>query len=105
MIFEALYGSAQKGELLLLENGYCRFHVRRDRKLTILEIISLAKGTGKKLLNKIVELAKAKSVKAIVAKCPADLPANAWYQKNGFSLESAESTKTNRMVNKWVRQL
>ncbi len=35
MIFEALYESAKRGELLLVEGGMCRWHLRRDGVLVI----------------------------------------------------------------------
>ena len=44
MIFETLYESAQRGELLLVNGGMCHWHLRRDGQLTIREIISTRPG-------------------------------------------------------------
>ena len=38
---------------------------------------------------------------SIFAKCPAELPANAWYARQGFTLEDTETTKTGRLLNLW----
>lgn len=101
MIFESLYESARAGELILVEGGYCRWHLCRQGKragqITIYEIISLRPGAGKAMLDKL----KAERPRSIFAKCPADLPANAWYRRRGFVLESVETTKTGRVVNSW----
>lgn len=44
MIFEVLYESALKGELILIDNGYCRYGQKVDGEVVIYEIISLKKG-------------------------------------------------------------
>jgi hypothetical protein len=98
MIFETLWESAKKGELLLVEGGFCHWHLRRDGQLTIREIISLRRGAGAEMLER---LKITPDTKSIFAKCPADLDANNWYKKNGFSLENTEVTKNNREVNHW----
>ena len=98
VIFDALYESAQRGELLLIDGGFCHWHLRRDGQLTIREIISTRPGAGTNMLNFLMLVPKATS---IFAKCPADLEANAWYEKKGFMLENTEITKTSRKVNWW----
>lgn len=98
MIFEALHDSHKRGELLLLAGGYCRWHLRRDGQLTILEIISQRPGAGTAMLMML----KRKSAASLLAKCPADLRAN-WffYARRGFVLESSEMTRTGRLINVW----
>ena len=102
MFFESLQASAQRGELILVENGYCRYHLRRDGQLTIYEIISLQPGTGTHMLNMLKEVPGATS---IFAKCPADLPSNAWYQRRGFVCEGEEITRTGRKLRLWRLRL
>lgn len=97
MIFEAIYQSSQKGELILIHGGYCRFHLRRDGQLTILEILSLRPGAGREMLG----LLKGRHPKSIFAKCPSDLPANHWYRRRGFLLEKEEELPSGRKVNHW----
>lgn len=99
MIFESLYESAQKGELLLIDGGYCRFHITETGQLTIREIIATRKGAGSEML-KILEAKKANS---ILAKCPAHLEANLWYQKKGFRLVTTQKIKSNKVLNIWVK--
>jgi hypothetical protein len=97
MIFESLYASALMGELLLVEGGMCRWHRRRDGTITIYEIISQKPGAGQAMLALLV----AQRPVAIVAKCPIDLPSNAWYARRGFLLDRVETTPSGRNLNVW----
>lgn len=103
MIFETLYESAQKGELLLIEGGMARFHLRRDGQMTLHEILVTRPGIGigTMLLNRLRGIARARSASCIVAKCPADLPSNGWYKSKGFCLSATEETPTGRKLNVW----
>lgn len=104
MIFEGLYESAQKGELICVDGGMLRYHVRRDRQLTIHEVISTRRigldrgGVGDMLWN---QLMRVEGWDCIVARCPADLSGNGWYRKHGFVLSKTETTKKGRALNVW----
>lgn len=98
MIFETLYESSKRNELLLIDGGFCHWHLRRDGQLTIREIISTRPGAGSEMLAK---LKKCKSATSIFAKCPIDLEANDWYAKKGFKCEGEEITKTGRRLFLW----
>ena len=102
MIFEPLWDSAQRGELILIDGGFCHWHLRKDGQLTIREIIGTRKGAGTEMLNllKIVHGAK-----FILAKCPTDLASNAWYQKKGFRCVRVETTLGGRTLNVWRLEL
>ena len=102
MIFETLYESAQRGELILISGGFLHFHLRRDGQLTIREIISTRPGAGSEMLNRLKQTPGAKS---LFAKCPAWLESNQWYARRGFVLEGTETTRTGRMLNLWRFQL
>lgn len=97
MIFETLYASAKRGELLLIDGGFCHWHLRRDKQLTIREIISIRPGAGSEMLTRL----KQQPAESIFAKCPADLAANGWYERRGFILEQTEVTRTGRNVHHW----
>lgn len=97
MIFETLHEGAKRNELLLIDGGFCHWHLRRDGQLTIREIISTRPGAGSAMLAQL----KRQPAASIFAKCPADLPANDWYARRGFVLESAETTKSGRALNHW----
>lgn len=97
MIFESLHESNQRGELLLLDGGYCRWHRRQDGVITIYEIISQRPGVGQQMLARLVE----QKPTVIVAKCPVDLTANDWYARRGFGLDRVETTKSGRQLNVW----
>ncbi len=97
MIFETLYESSNRGELLLVDGGFCHWHLRNDGQLTIREIISIIPGAGSKML----EYLKHKGASSIFAKCPIELESNKWYAHKGFVLEGQETTKKGRVLNLW----
>lgn len=96
MIFETLHESATANELILIDGGYCRWHRRRDGVIVIYEIISTRPGAGTLMLT----ILKTRGV-PIVAKCPADLAANAWYARRGFTRIAIETTRSGRTINVW----
>jgi hypothetical protein len=102
VIFEPLYESANKGELILVNGGICHWHLRRDGDITLREIIVLPKkrnqGIGSKMLNILLRV---KSVKNIIARCPRELKANEWYKKKKFILIGQQKTRTGKVVNVW----
>lgn len=99
MIFDALYDSALRGELLLVENGFCHWHLRRDGQLTIREIISTERGAGSRMLD-ILRLTPGAT--SIVAKCPYHLESNGWYKRRGFEFAGQQPTRNARSaVNIW----
>lgn len=102
MIFESLYESAKRNELLLIDGGFCNWHLRRDGQLTIREIISTRPGAGFEILE---TLKRVKGAGCIFAKCPIELDSNDWYSRRGFTLEGQETTKTGRTLNLWRLQL
>lgn len=95
MIFETLYESANRGELMLVDSGFCHWHLRRDGQLTIREIIATRRGAGSVMLNRLKQTPKAKS---IFAKCPFDLPSTQWYIHKGFTWLRMEETNTGRRL-------
>jgi GNAT superfamily N-acetyltransferase len=101
MIFESLWESAQKGELILVDGGLCHFHLRRDSQLTIREIIVLPEyqyqGVGKRILESL----KQRDCTSIFAKCPAPLAANGWYKRMEFILEDVSYSKSGTKIYHW----
>ena len=102
MIFETLHESAQRGELLLIDGGFCHWHLRRDGQLTIREIIATQRGVGAAML---AQLRAVSGASCIVAKCPMDLASNAWYARQGFRLAATEQAKSGRGINVWRLEL
>jgi hypothetical protein len=98
MIFETLYQSSQKGELLLIDGGFCHWHLRKDGQLTIREIISQRPGAGQEMLTVLKATVGAQS---LFAKCPAELAANDWYGRRGFVCEGTEKTRRGRELLLW----
>lgn len=102
MIFEILYDSVKRGELILISGGFCHWHLRKDGQLTIREIISIRPGAGKEMLD---ILKKTKGAKFLYAKCPCNLVSNDWYKKCGFQFVGQEKTPKGRTLNLWRYQL
>lgn len=102
MIFETLFESAQRGELMLIDGGFCHWHLRRDGQLTIREIIATRLGAGVEMLERLKVVSGALS---IFAKCPADLTANGWYEHRGFICEGDEITPSGRTLRLWRLQI
>lgn len=105
MIFESLVESAEKGELILLNGGFCRWHLRRDRQLTIREILVLPESQRQGIGKKMLEILKTKDADFIFARCPADLPSNQWYEHMNFTLCGTITTRSGRKVNEWRLRL
>lgn len=102
----ALIESFNRKELLVIgKKAFCHFHHRLDDQTTIYEIgVSKqlqGKGFGKKLLNKLIKLAKSKKKLFILAKCPVNLSSNGFYKKMGFKLSKVEKGRK-RKLNVWV---
>jgi ribosomal protein S18 acetylase RimI-like enzyme len=102
LIFESLNEAAERGELILVDGGLCHWHLRRDGQVTIREIIVLPayrrRGIATMMLNRLKCVVGTTS---IFAKCPVELPANAWYQAQGFEHEGIEITKSGRELKLW----
>lgn len=102
MIFNALYDAARRSELILVDGGMCHWHLRRDGVLTIREIIVLpgrqGQGIGTAML---AQLRAVPGAKAIRAKCPGGLPANAWYRAMGFEMADAAGAGAGCSCGSW----
>lgn len=97
MILTSLMESAEKNELILVEGGICRFYKCKDKSFTIREILSIKRGAGTEMLNRMIAM----NPPYISALVPQDWEANKWYEKKGFVLER-EVEKKDRKLNRWV---
>ena len=106
MIFNALWDAAQRGELLLIDGALCHYHLRRDGQLTIRDLIVLPERQGQGLGTLILHrLAATPGATSIVARCPVDLAANAWYAAHGFAHTATTTTRTQRRIVTWTHPL
>ena len=100
MIFVALDEAARKGELILVEGGMCRFHLRRDGVVVVREILVLPphrrRGIGRKMLSAVMRIHPDAKV---IVKCPAKYhDGNAfWYAMGFHQLDSKDG------INLWER--
>ncbi len=93
MIFAALSEAAQRGELILREDGMCRFHRRKDGVVVIHEILvqpwAWKQGIGRKLVDEV----RAKNPGCpIRARCPRSYESNGFWVTLGFTVEKYEET-------------
>ncbi len=105
MIFAALDEAAQRGELLLLDGGLCRFHLRRDGVVTIREILVLPDarrlGLGRRMVD---EVQRRNPGATLVARCPVQTKdgrvgaGNVFWRKAGFTLSGSADG-----INTWRR--
>ena len=87
--------------------GFADYHQRRDGQITIYQIAVSSQhpllGYGRQLLRAVI--AACPGATSVLAKCPSDLAANAWYARLGFVLLATEPARTGRALNVWRLQL
>ena len=99
MIFAALDEAARRDELLLVDGGLCRYHMRNDGVVVIREILVLPEfreqGIGQAMIDRI----RYRHVGHMLrARCPEVYPANGFWKAMGFVLVG-----TVKGVNVWER--
>ena len=100
MIFQTLLEAIERNELMLVEGGFCHWHLCKNGQITIYEIIVLPEYRNKGIAIRILEqLKNARGATNIFAKCPADLEANKWYENRGFICEGKETLKSGKVLN------
>lgn len=77
--------------------GFVQYRHRKDDQTTLYNIVVhpnfRRQGIGVRLVNELKAEAKSFHKKIILLKCPAQLPANEFYQNYGFSLSNTENGK------------
>ncbi|HXT35005.1 MAG TPA: hypothetical protein VN837_05460 [Chloroflexota bacterium] len=89
-----------RNELFVTAHGAAYVWRRLDGQTTIHAIVSEARGEGSLLLARLIADSRSRGQTQLLAKCPADLPANAWYARRGFVLAGTEAGKR-RPLNLW----
>jgi GNAT superfamily N-acetyltransferase len=100
VIFEALHEAAERGELVLVDGGLCRFHLRRDGVCVIREIIVLPFSRRQGIGRSLVAEARG-TAQTVLARCPASSPANGFWLALGFTLLTVERTRKGDPLNVW----
>jgi GNAT superfamily N-acetyltransferase len=102
---QAFIDSARRGELLVATEadavvGFVRFHKRRDGVATLYEIVTAPgrrrRGVARQLVAAVVEEGRLWGARLLRLSCPAELPANAFYQAVGFTRTSPRSLALGR---------
>lgn len=96
MIFSALSEAADRGELLLVDGGLCRWHLRRDGVLVIREVIVLPGQRRQGIGSRLVHRACKTHHGLVIAKCPVAYEANDFWRAMGFVLHG-----TVKGINEW----
>ncbi len=106
MIFNTLFESSLKNELILIDGGYCRWHLRKDGQITIHEIIVLPEQQNNGIGTMMLDILKSKKhAKSIFAKCPVNMDSNNWYKLKEFTLIGTEMTKNGTKLNLWKLEI
>ena len=109
----SLVRAAARGELVVAcigsaVAGFCQFYRRRDGIVTIYHVAvapeARGQNVGRALLSAVGQDAVDRGCNAVRLKCPADLPANAFYARAGFRLVAAEVGRR-RPLNVWEYRL
>lgn len=95
-----LFVANQDGNIV----GFVEYRHRRDEQTTLYNIVVVGdyrrKGIGEKLVEALIEEAKALNKSFILLKCPEELCANKFYETLNFHLEETEEGKK-RQLNIW----
>lgn len=86
MIFAALTEAADRGRLILIDGGFCRWHLRRDGTAVIRELLVLPAARGRGLGRYMVAKVRSASPNKLIARCPLASPSNGFWKKMGFAL-------------------
>ncbi len=98
MILTSLMESADRGELLLVDGGLCRWHRhKRENIVVIRELLVLTgvrrQGVGRRLVKMVCDM---NPDCPVLARCPAWYESNAFWRALGFTLG-----KCVKGVNEW----
>jgi ribosomal protein S18 acetylase RimI-like enzyme len=105
-----LHQPVQNGQLAVTRQeepevvGMVHFYQRRDQTVTLYNIVVAQayqrRGLGRSLFTALVKMAEKSGKRQIHLKCPAELPANQFYQRLGLELVAEEPGKR-RPLNIW----
>ena len=86
--------ASDRGELILVDGGMVHFHKRRDVVVTIRELLVLPRRRGQGIGKCLVERVQRDFPGAMLrARCPAEWPANGFWEHMGFVLVSDGKVK------------
>lgn len=105
----ALVATIERGWLLVADvdgavAGAVNWWARRDGVVVLYNLVASPtarnQGIGKSLLQGLIGWAQARGSQEIILKCPEELPANAFYERFGFTLRACQRGKRRRL-NLW----
>lgn len=105
MILAMLKGADEKGELILIDGGFCRYHIRKDGQLTIYDIYVLENKRGKGIGREMLKRLEGLPVDSLFARCPVEYASNSWWKHMGFVMEGREETRGGTLLNLWRKEL
>ena len=102
---ELLVATSPENDVGLEVFGFVHFYVRRDAIVTLYSIVVNQtyrdSGLGRRLFEALVHVARERGKTQIRLKCPAELPANLFYERLGLEIVEIEPGKQ-RPLNIWL---
>jgi len=101
----AIKGDIKEGRMLVAVKdgkvvGFLSFNIRKDKKAILyyigVDAFYRRRGVGRKLMEELIKVAKEKSCKEIILKCPAWIDAIEFYKKLKFKVVGEEVKETRK---------
>jgi len=102
-----LLSGTERGEIWVAETagevvGFCHVYRRRDGIVTIYHLAvapeARRQGVGRRLVEIAIADGRRCGAHVLRARCPEDLPANAFYERLGFVRAGTEAGKRRRLI-------
>lgn len=103
----ALLASIDRGEVTVVQVadnlvGFMEYHHRQDEQTTLYHILVIpsmrGKGIGRLLIETLTKEATESGHSVVKLKCPANLPANRFYEHIGARLHTVENGKSRDLI-------
>lgn len=101
MLTSILLQARNSNNLILVDGGICRFTRRGDGSIKILDILSIQKGAGTRILEQVKNMNPTR----IIAHCPLEWESNDWYRNHNFRLIGQELSPKGKSLNVWELNL
>jgi hypothetical protein len=100
MVFQTLYDSYKRNELIMLDGAFARYRKKKDGSIVLYEIFSNGNGQGRKIIDMLLE----RTDTYVMLKCPETEEANNFYHHLGFVCIDKYVTKNGTVLKVWRKE-